>query len=110
MRQAGNRSDASSEGLASRDGERGDENLPRDVERTPELVVVDAQGTRVAPQPVDRHRVREERLCAVARGELAGELVEEGEDALARGIVAVERVGCWAGQERRKEVVDAFRV
>ena len=46
----------------------------------------------------------------MARCELAGELLEEGEDALAHGFIMVEWVGCWAGQERREQVVDAFRV
>lgn len=100
----------SSEGLASRDGKCGDENFPRDVERAPELGVVDAQGARVAPQAVDGHCVREKGLRAMARCELAGKLVKEGEDALARGIITVQWVRRWAGQERREQVVDPLGV
>lgn len=96
--------------FASRDAERDDENFPCDVECTPEPLVVDAQGAYVSPEAVDCHHVCEEGLGVVARRELAGELLEESEDVLARRIVAVERVGCWARQERRKQVVDAFCV
>jgi hypothetical protein len=64
MREARNRSDASSEGLASQDGERGDKNFLRNVERAPELVVVGAQRVCVAPQSVDR-RACVRRVCAL---------------------------------------------
>lgn len=85
--------DASSEPLASRDGKRRDEDFPRDIESAPELLVVNTQGTRVAPQTVDCHCMREEPLGAVGCREPAGELLEKREDALASGIIAVERVG-----------------
>ena len=59
MREARNRSDASSKGLASQDGEHGDEHFPRNVERAPEFVVRQCPG-----QSVDRHAcVR--RVCAL---------------------------------------------
>ena len=35
------------------DGERGDKNSPRNVERAPKLLVVDPQSAYVAPQAVD---------------------------------------------------------
>ena len=54
--------------------------------------------------------MREEGLRTVARRELAHELLEKPEDALACGIVAVERMGYWTGQERSEQVVDALRV
>lgn len=100
----------SSQLLASRDGERDDENFPSNIECTPELFVVDAQGARVSPQAVDRHRVFEEGLSAVVRRQLAGKLTEEGKDALAGRIIAIERVGGRAGKERGEQVVDAFGV
>lgn len=92
------------------DGERGDKNFPRNVERAPKLLVVDPKGPYVAPQAVDQDRVREEHLGGEAHYELAGELVEKSEDALGCRITAVERVGCGAGEDRGDKVVDALHV
>jgi hypothetical protein len=64
MREARNRSDASSEGLASQDGECGDKNFLRNIEHAPELVVIGVQRICVAPQSVDR-RACVRRVCAL---------------------------------------------
>ena len=107
---ARNQANASSQSLARRHGEGEDEDFPGDVERAPELLVVDAQRACVSPHAVDGHCVREKSLCAVARRELARKLLEEAEHALARGVIEVEWVGCRAGQERREQMIDALRV
>lgn len=55
-----------------------------------EFRVVDAEGIRVAPHPVDRQRVHEQRLRIVALREYAGKLVKKRDGALGRQIDEIE--------------------
>ena len=96
--------------FSNRDSKCMNKHLPSDANRTPELLVGNAERTGVPPEAIDSTGTCEMNVCRGECREFGRKLLQLSAHTLARGVLCVERGRYWLRQQGCKEMVDVLGV